>query len=113
MRDFIIIALAIYRGVTLINKDEGPYEIFLKFRRWAGVEQVQFTAKNEHGIEEILEIREVPTTEFAKLIHCPYCLSIWVGTAFFLTYRFFKTFYLLLGILGLVDLFITFTNDRR
>lgn len=111
-KDIIILALAIYKGVVLINKDEGPYEIFLKFRRWLGIEQRQIEELNEFGITELVT-KEVATTEFSKLIHCPFCLSVWLGAMFFLTYKYFKPLYLLLGVLGLTDLFIVWVNDKR
>lgn len=113
MKDLLIIALAVYRGTTLLNKDEGPFAIFSKFRRWVGIRiDVEVETDLETGITTE-KIVEYPEGEWAKMVHCPYCLSGYIAIIVFLTYKYLKPFYLWLGVWGIVDLLITLTDDRR
>ena len=61
-----IIALATYRLTLLINKEAGPFDIFGKFRTWAGIRFDQYSVPYATG-------------QLSEAIICPYCLSVWVG----------------------------------
>lgn len=113
MKDFLIIALAVYRGTTLLNKDEGPFAIFSKFRRWVGIRiDVEVETDLETGITTE-KIVEYPENEWAKMVSCPYCLSGYIALIVLLTLKVLRPFWLWLGIWGLVDIVLTLTNDRR
>lgn len=79
MLDFLILSLATWRLSSLIAvpDDDGPWEMFLRFRKFVGVEYDDetgfFYGKNE----------------FAKGILCVWCISFWVGLGLGLLYYFF------------------------
>lgn len=104
MKDFLIIALAAYRLTTLLNKDEGPFEVFSRFRRWVGI---------RIETSEVGMIEEYPENEWAKMVYCPFCLSGYLVLFVLLTLKIFKPVYYWLGIWGAIDILLTFTNDRR
>ena len=60
-----ILSLAAWRLSSLLTAEEGPYEIFSKFRLKIGV----------HYIGNRVDAR----TELAKLFSCTWCLSVWIG----------------------------------
>ena len=66
LETIIILALATYRLSLLISKEQGPFDIFGKFRDWAGI---KFDAYSN----------PVATGQLSEAIICPYCLSVWVG----------------------------------
>jgi len=63
---FLIAALATYRLTLLIHKEAGPFDLFGKFRTWAGVTYDQYSNPVSNG-------------ELSAAILCPYCLSVWIG----------------------------------
>ena len=64
--DVLILALAVGRLASLLSAEEGPYSLLDKLRRAAGVRYDE---------------RSMPVggNEFAKLLICPWCLSVWLG----------------------------------
>jgi hypothetical protein len=62
----LIAALATYRWTLLVNKEDGPADIFGRFRSWMGVTYDQYS-------------NPVATNGRAEALLCPYCLSVWVG----------------------------------
>jgi type VI protein secretion system component VasK len=54
----LLAALATWRVTHLLNAEDGPFDLFVRLRRWAG-----------KGF-------------FAELLDCFYCLSIWVAVPF-------------------------------
>ena len=58
---FIIYALATWRLASLFADDQGPFDIFARFRYWAG------------------ERERVGTNFFAKGLICVWCVSMWVS----------------------------------
>lgn len=73
---FAVLALATWRISSLIINDDGPFEVFAKFRHLVGVRY------NEHS-------EAYGTSELAELFTCICCFSIWVGTAWALFYYFY------------------------
>lgn len=59
---WVLAALAVYRLSELVALDDGPFQIFARLRRWAGVHPDDLIREN-----------------LAELIHCPYCLGVWFG----------------------------------
>src|SRR5512136_2345787 len=62
----LILSLACYRLSELFSSDIGPYEIFVKFRHWAGVRY------DDHS-------EPYGTNEFSRGLLCVWCNSIWFG----------------------------------
>ena len=77
--DFLILSLATWRLSSLIATpgDDGPWEIFMKFRKLMGVEYDEKTGLY-HG-----------TNVFARAIECVFCISIWLGIALTILYLYF------------------------
>lgn len=68
MLDLVTGILATWRLTSLLHSEDGPFEIFARFRDWAGIkydEQSQPVSENQLG----------------KMIACVWCLSIWTGLA--------------------------------
>lgn len=66
--DFLLLitaSFACYRLAKLITWDNGPFDIFLKFRTRVGV----------YDYNEDLQ----PYTNLGKFFSCPYCVGIWVA----------------------------------
>jgi len=60
-------ALAVYRIAELIAIDDGPWDLFLRIRDWAGSYDL-----GEDGR---------PKRALGRFLKCPYCLGIWVALA--------------------------------
>ena len=73
---FIILALACWRLSSLIVREEGPWDIFARFRYWLGV---RYNAQSERISETML----------GQLVTCVWCTSVWVSVLFFIPYSFF------------------------
>ena len=63
--EYIILALAVWRIAALVTQEQGPHSVFERLRVACGVRY-----KDGDLIAE---------TELAKLIACPWCLSIHLG----------------------------------
>lgn len=62
----IVAYLATYRLTLLISKEAGPFDIFGRFRSWIGIKFDQYS--NPYA-----------TNQFAEMVLCPFCLSVWIG----------------------------------
>lgn len=62
----ILGCFATYRLTQLIVDEAGPFNMFGKFRYWAGVRY------DEHS-------RRTALNQFAEGLNCFYCSSVWVG----------------------------------
>lgn len=67
--DFVLAAFACWRVTSLIVNEDGPFDIFAKFRRWVGV---RFDERSNRYGENI----------FAKALICVWCTSVWVAIGF-------------------------------
>ena len=61
----VVLALATWRLSSLISAEEGPYNIFGRFRIMIGIHYIG------NGVDA--------ETELGKLFSCTWCLSIWIG----------------------------------
>ena len=79
MLDFLILSFATWRLSSLLATpdDDGPWEMFLRFRRFAGVEYDENTGYY------------FGTNEFSKGLICVWCVSFWIGLGLGLLYYFF------------------------
>lgn len=64
----LVAILTTYRLTLLVSKEAGPFDMFGRFRSWVGVEFDQYS-------------KPVATNQFAEMILCPFCLSVWIGFA--------------------------------
>ena len=73
--NILILALATWRISSLIKDEDGPYEMFSRFRTSIGLlEHYQFDSNGEQ--ERIL----LSNGSFlADVVQCFWCLSIWIG----------------------------------
>jgi hypothetical protein len=55
LEKYFILVIVVWRLTHLISAEDGPFELILRARRWAGASFV------------------------GKLMDCFYCLSIWIG----------------------------------
>jgi len=72
--------LAVWRLSSLVATpgDDGPWEMFLRFRTFAGVKHDEQTGLY-YG-----------TNEFSKGIVCVWCVSVWLGLALGILYLVFR-----------------------
>lgn len=80
----LVSGLASWRLTYMLIEDDGPLDVFAKFRKFVGV------TYDEHGYP-------VPKTSFSKGLMCFYCQSIWWGFIFGLSYVFLREATLLLA----------------
>lgn len=68
--DFFLLCLATWRLSSLLVNESGPFDMFLRVRKLAGI---------EHDDEKKPTI--IHDRFFAGLLSCVWCTSIWVGAA--------------------------------
>lgn len=61
----LLAALATYRLAQLVAIDDGPGDVFLRLRVWAG--------SYEYGQDER------PKSNLGRLLACPYCVGVWAA----------------------------------
>lgn len=65
----LIVALATYRLTLLVSKEAGPFDLFGRFRTWAGVKFDEYS-------------KPYATGQLSEMILCPNCTSVWIGIGF-------------------------------
>lgn len=58
-------ALATYRIAVAISIDDGPGDVFLRFRTWLGADLYGDDGR--------------PYTAWGRWVKCPYCLGLWAA----------------------------------
>ena len=76
---FGVTCLATWRISSLLSDEEGPLEVFSKFRNLVGV---KYNEKSE----------AYDSNEIAKQIMCMWCLSLWIGILVWITILIFPVF---------------------
>lgn len=71
----MILSLATWRITAFLVLEDGPWGIFVKFRRWVGV-------------EVDINGNQVGMNAFAEMIACIWCTSVWVGLIAFIAWYF-------------------------
>lgn len=66
--ELVIFGLATWRVSSLIVDEDGPFDIFLRIRKLAGI------VHDENGKPLM-----IPERFFSKLLSCVWCASVWVG----------------------------------
>lgn len=74
----IISTVAVWRLCNLLQYEEGPFEIFTKFRDRIGLTKVSDLPLNEQLLYSDKEFIH-DGNFFAKLVECIWCLSIWIS----------------------------------
>jgi len=64
-KDLVLAVFAVWRITTLLLREEGPFEVFIKLRSFIGV---KYNAESEPYGE----------TSKARLFACFWCLSMWI-----------------------------------
>lgn len=66
---FVLCALAVWRLTSLLYREDGPFDMFPRLRKWVGVYY------DEHSV---MQGRNV----VARAMTCFWCLSLWVSLPF-------------------------------
>jgi hypothetical protein len=66
MIETILLALAVWRLTSLLVDEDGPLDIFVKFRHLIGVRYDEYS--NKYGKNVI-----------ANALLCHWCMSVWIG----------------------------------
>lgn len=61
----VLAAFAVYRGARMVATEEGPAEMFVRLREWAGAYDL-----GENGLAE---------SSLGRGIACPYCVGVWLA----------------------------------
>lgn len=80
----VVIGLASYRLAMLLTWDEGPGMMFLHFRSYMGVYNLDASGK--------------PDSFTGRLFACPYCAGVWTSFALLLLSYVWGGKYLILGL---------------
>jgi len=89
MIEIAVLILATWRLVSLLANEEGPYQVFEKFRHFVGV---------RYADENDINSDRYGLNQFARLVLCPWCSSVWIGITWTILFALsqFVTFYLAL-----------------
>jgi hypothetical protein len=74
---FIVLSLAVWRLSSLLVHEDGPFDIFLRFRHLTGVGYDEWS--NVFGSNEV-----------SRVLTCLWCTSVWVGIALAVLYYLFR-----------------------
>lgn len=69
---FALVALAVYRLAVMLTREDGPADVFVRLRTWAGCYDYS-ERPGPNGLE--------PRTSLGKLMSCPYCVGVWLSMA--------------------------------
>ena len=79
----LLISIANWRISNMVQYEDGPFDIFIKFRNLIGLTKVEDLPLNEQLLYPEDEFVH-DGNFFAKLVECIWCLSIWVGFGLYL-----------------------------
>lgn len=103
MLDFLVLGLAVTRLYILLAYDNGPMNIFVRFRHWAGVRPYD----KPPGF--------ISTNSFARGLMCEYCSTIWYALFFTVCYLLNPAYTLAVAwvlALSMLAVLIIHTHDR-
>jgi hypothetical protein len=78
--ELILMAVATWRVSSMLVDEAGPADVFIKLRAKIGVSYDAFSQR-------------VGTNLFSSLFLCVWCMSVWVGTGFYLLFRLHRGLY--------------------
>lgn len=76
--DFIILSLATFRLSSLLVNETGPWWIFVKIRKIAGIQH-----------DQTGDIMSWDDKFFAEVLVCVWCTSVWVATGLMILWHYF------------------------
>lgn len=76
IEQFTIASLAVFAIVRLIRYTDGPFDVFLHWRKLMGI---QYTEVYEGDGLLVDIVEELPEGFTAKLASCHWCLSTWIS----------------------------------
>lgn len=88
MYDLVILILSTFRITNLFMYEDGPFEIFERFRKVLNIYQIELADGSTH-----LEV--IDNNQIGKLFSCFWCLSVWVAIFNFLLPEIVKKYLLL------------------
>lgn len=74
MSDILLIGLAAWRLAYMLVKEDGPFEMFSKLRKLAGIEQI--IIKDGDKVDVALTAKNT----LAEGLLCVWCVSVWTAT---------------------------------
>lgn len=102
---WILVTFATYAATYLLRYTYGPFDVFLRIRRIAGINS--FPLYDDDG-NQVDIIEEVKSTYLAKLFDCWWCLSTWIALAWMLFtplrgWDFFIVWFASIGLAGFLQ----------
>ena len=85
----LVVGLATYRVARMLVLEDGPGDVFLRIRVWAGC--------YEYGADGR------PRTSLGRALNCPHCTGVYVGFLAFLGYLIIPLPVVFLAALGLAS----------
>ena len=79
----IELVLASWRLAHLLVEEEGPYAIFSRFRRFAGMRVAVMKQREDAPPQTV----RVPSTTWAQGLTCVWCVTVWTATLFVVLQR--------------------------
>lgn len=74
MLDIFLIGLAAWRLAHMLVKEDGPFEMFSKLRKLAGIEQIVINDDNT------IDVALTAKNTLAEGLLCVWCVSVWTAT---------------------------------
>ena len=65
----LITSLAVWRITSLLYREDGPWDVFARFRKWVGVYYDEQSSPQGRNV-------------IAQVMTCAWCLSVWVAFPF-------------------------------
>jgi hypothetical protein len=82
--EFLVFGLATWRVASLLVHEEGPWKVFLRLRKWAGIQH------DEQG-----QALMIPDGFLAGILSCVWCCSMWVAAGWTILFFAFGEFALI------------------
>lgn len=112
--DFLILALATYAIAHYVTREDGPFAVFLRFRRWVGAEvdaaDIPIMGDEAWYTEASPEVKP---GSIAALFACPYCLSPYAAVVSLFLWYVAWPVALVLGLAGVSVLVLELTAQNR
>ena len=78
--DFVVLFLATWRLAHMLVKEDGPWAVFARLRKRAGLEQI--VVRNGEQVDIVWHAR----TTLAEGLRCVWCVSVWCAAILWLGY---------------------------
>ena len=95
----VAIGLASWRVTAMLSRETGPLDMFVRIREFFGI------GHDTNGM-----VISWPETLLAKLIVCPFCLSVWCAVVLYGVWRVEPVAVLVVAAMGVAALVETWVN---